>query len=85
LLLEVREAKQWLLFDGDIAANGVGQTTAAWHRENARAVLHVRELAELPKILAEKTRGSVLEPVCTGSLVHDEHTPCPVHDQESRR
>jgi hypothetical protein len=85
LLLEVRAERQWLLFDGDVATRIVGRSTAAEHRRSARAVLHVRELAELPKILADKARGSDLEPVCTGSLVHDEHTPCPVHDQVGRR
>jgi len=89
LLLEVRADKQWLLFDGDVAVKIVGQSTTAEHRRSARAVLHVSELSELPKILAEKTRGSEektrgndLEPVCTGSFVHDEFTPCPVHDAE---
>ena len=85
LLLEVRAEKQWLLFDGDVATKIVGRSTVAEHRKNARAVLHVRELAELPKILAEKTRGSGLEPVCTGSLVHDAFTHCPVHDPGGKR
>lgn len=91
LLLEVRADRQWLLFDGDEAARIVGKSTAAEHRRRARAVLHVRELTELPtiiassKITAEKTRGSDLEPVCTGSFMHDEHTPCPVHDAARRR
>jgi hypothetical protein len=86
LLLEVRADRQWLLFDGDVATRIVGKSTAAEHRRNARAVLHVRELTELPRIIAasmitaEKTRGSAFELVCTGSLMHDEFTPCPVHD-----
>jgi hypothetical protein len=80
LLLEVRADRQWLLFDGDVAAKIVGKATKAEHRKSARAVLHERELSELPKILAENTRGSDLKPVCTGSFVHDEFTPCPVHD-----
>ena len=53
LLLEVRYARQWLLFDGNVAAKIVGRATAAEHRSNARAVLHERELSELPKIFAE--------------------------------
>ena len=53
LLLEVRADRQWLLFDGDIAAKVVGRSTAASHRANAHAVLGEHELAELPKILAE--------------------------------
>lgn len=53
LLLEVRAAKQWLLFDGDIAAKVVGRATEAEHRINARAVLGEHELSELPKIFRE--------------------------------
>jgi len=53
LLLEVRAARQWLLFDGNVAAKVVGLVTTAEHRVNARAVLAERELAELPKIFAE--------------------------------
>lgn len=79
LLLEMIADRQWLLFDGDVAAKVVGRATAAEHRKGARAVLHERELAELPKILAARTRdGSDLE--CTGSFVHDAATHCPVHD-----
>jgi len=51
LLLEIRDAKQWLLFDGDVAAKIVGRATGAEHRRSARAVLGEHELAELPKIL----------------------------------
>jgi hypothetical protein len=80
LLLEVRAAQEWLLFDGDVAAKIVGKSPEAEHRKGARAVLYERELCALPKILAAKPRGSSLEPVCTGSLVHDEFTSCPVHD-----
>jgi len=80
LLLEVRTDRQWLLFDGDVAARVVGRSTTAEHRKSARAVLHECELSELPKVLAEKIRGSELGPVCMGSLVHDELTPCPAHD-----
>lgn len=50
LLLEVRAAKQWLLFDGDVAAKIVGRGTASEHRTSARAVLDEREISELPKI-----------------------------------
>jgi hypothetical protein len=53
LLLEVRSAKQWLLFDGDVAAKIVGRVTVAEHRINARAVLGEHELSELPKIFRE--------------------------------
>ncbi len=51
LLLEVRAARQWLLFDGDVAADIVGRGTEVRHRVNARAVLGEHELIELPKIL----------------------------------
>jgi len=50
LLLEVRSERQWLLFDGDVAAKIVGRSTEATHRVNAHAVLGEHELAELPKI-----------------------------------
>jgi len=53
LLLEVRAVRQWLLFDGDVAAKVVGQSTTAEHRASARAVLAEREFVDLPKILAE--------------------------------
>ncbi len=56
LLLEVRAPRLWLLFDGDVAARVVGRSTAAHHRESARVVLGERELAELPRILAEVGR-----------------------------
>jgi hypothetical protein len=83
LLLEVLAARQWLLFDGDVAAKIVGRGTTAEHRVNARAVIGTHEISELPKILAE-LRTPVAVPssiVCTGSLVHDEFTRCPVHDR----
>lgn len=57
LLLEVRAAEQWLLFDGDIAAKVVGRGTTAEHRINARAVLGQDHLDELPTILDEVTRS----------------------------
>lgn len=53
LLLEVRSVRQWLLFDGDVAAKIVGRATMAEHRMNARAVLDESELSELPKIFVE--------------------------------
>lgn len=53
LLLEVRADKQWLLFDGDVAAEVVGRGTTSEHRISARAVLAEHELSELPKIFAE--------------------------------
>jgi hypothetical protein len=82
LLLEVRSVRQWLLFDGDVAAKIVGRATEVVHRTSARAVLHERELAELPKILTKEVPGSLREeqPVCTGSLTHDPFTYCPAHD-----
>lgn len=54
LLLEVRAAKQWLLFDGDVAAKIVGRAMVAEHRRAARAVIGEHELAQLPKILTER-------------------------------
>ena len=56
LLLEVRSVRQVLLFDGDVAAKIVARETTASHRMNARAVLAVGELAELPKILSTAMR-----------------------------
>ena len=53
LLLEVRAARQWLLFDGDVAAKIVGRGTTSDHRLNARAVLAEHDLEQLPNILAE--------------------------------
>ena len=53
LLLEVRSVQQWLLFDGDVAAKVVGREPAVRHRADARAVLEVHELSELPKIFSE--------------------------------
>lgn len=50
LLLEVRAAQQWLLFDGDVAAKIVGRGTTAEHRAQARAVLGAHDLSELPAI-----------------------------------
>ena len=53
LLLEVRSERQWLVFDGDVAAKVVGRVPAVRHRTSARAVLAEHELSELPKIFAE--------------------------------
>ena len=53
LLLEVRADRQLLVFDGDVAAEVVGRSTVARHRVNARAVLGLDELAELPRVIAE--------------------------------
>ena len=53
LLLEIRADRQWLLFDGDVAAKVVGRVPAVRHRICARAVLAEHELCELPKIFAE--------------------------------
>lgn len=76
LLLEIRDDRQWLLFDGDVAAKIVGRATRSAHRLNARAVLDTSSLGDLPKIFAE----SKTQEICTGSLVHDPFTPCSVHD-----
>ena len=51
LLLEVRSERKWLLFDGNVAAKIVGRGTAAEHQSNARVILGVHELTELPKAL----------------------------------
>jgi len=51
LLLEIRSAGQWLLFDGNTAAQIVGKGTTTQHRVSARVILTTRELSELPKIL----------------------------------
>jgi hypothetical protein len=59
LLLEVRSAEQWLLFDGDVAAKVVGRGTTVEHRVNARAVLTTQGLGELPKIFEEVDRTAV--------------------------
>lgn len=56
LLLEVRASREWLLFDGDVAAKIVGRATEGHLRACAHAILAERELAELPKIFAEIDR-----------------------------
>jgi hypothetical protein len=76
LLLEVRSERQWLLFDGDVAAKVVGRVTAAEHRANARAQLDVHDLAELPKILVG--HRSVDRSCCHGSERVEEYD----HDRE---
>ena len=53
LLLEVIADRQWLLFDGNVAAKIVGRGTTADHRLNARSVLAEKELEDLPDVLAE--------------------------------
>lgn len=53
LLLEVCSERQWLLFDGDVAAKVVGRVNTAEHRTNARAVLAEHELSGLPTIFTE--------------------------------
>jgi len=53
LLLEVSGAREWLLFDGNVAAKIVGRVTTSEHRTGARVVLTEQELSKLPKILAE--------------------------------
>ena len=54
LLLEVRADRQWLLFDGDVAAKIVGRESVAQHRASASAVLSDAELPTLPMILARQ-------------------------------
>ena len=54
LLLEVRADRQWLLFDGDVAAKIVGRESVTDHRKNARAVLGDAELSQLPALLAKR-------------------------------
>ena len=56
LLLEVRAAQQWLLFDGDVAAKVVGRVPAVRHRVSARAVLGEHELVKLSGILSESIK-----------------------------
>ena len=53
LLLEICATRQWLLFDGDVAAKMVGRGTATDHRLHARAVLAERDLDQLPGIFDE--------------------------------
>lgn len=53
LLLEIRAVRQWLLFDGNVAAKVVGRGTMAEHRVSARTVISERDLSELPKIFTE--------------------------------
>lgn len=54
LLLEVRAARQWLLFDGDVAARIVARTTSEDHLAKARGVFSEDALYELPRVLAGK-------------------------------
>ena len=56
LILEVSSEKQWLVFQGDVAAKLVGRKPAEDHRKNARAVLAEHELDTLPAVLAEINR-----------------------------
>jgi hypothetical protein len=53
LLLEVRAEKQWLLFDGNVAAKVVGRHPAIRHRTDARAVLAEHQLTQLPGVFRE--------------------------------
>lgn len=56
LLLEVRATREWLLFDGDVAAKVVGRATEGHLRACAHAILAESALADLPKIFAEVDR-----------------------------
>ncbi len=60
LLLEVRAERQWLLFDGDVAAKMVARTSASDHRARARGILAEDNLSELPRILAMKIEPRVV-------------------------
>lgn len=81
LLLEIVAAQQWLLFDGDVAAKLVGRCTGSEHLSAARVVLHESELEKLPNKLRP---DPPVRPACTGHLVHDEFSFCPVHDGGAR-
>lgn len=54
LLLEIIADRQWLLFDGNVAAKFVGRGTTAEHRLHARAVLSEHDLDQLPTIFKEE-------------------------------
>ena len=53
LLLNVEAARQWLLFDGDIAAKVVARTVTAVHYQQACAVLGARDLPTFPQVIEE--------------------------------
>lgn len=53
LLLEVRSVREWLLFDGDVAAKIVGRCPMAEHRKQARTIFGAHELESLPQILGD--------------------------------
>jgi len=57
LVLEVRAAKQWLLFDGDVAAKIVGRATEAEHKEKARGITWAWEIEKLTRMIVER-RGN---------------------------
>ena len=64
LLLEVRDASQWLLFDGDYAARSVGRVARQELEAHARVVLTANELVQLPKFLRpEQLESSSLEAI----------------------
>jgi hypothetical protein len=54
LLLEVRAAAQWLLFDGDYAARSVGRVPRQELEVNARVVLSANQVGQLPNYLRPK-------------------------------
>src|SRR6185436_13424135 len=56
LLLEVRDASQWLLFDGDYDARSVGRVPQHELEVNARTVLTATRLAELANFLLPSSR-----------------------------
>ena len=51
LVLEIRASKEWLLFDGDVAARVVGRDNETRHREVARVVARSWELDKIAKLL----------------------------------
>lgn len=57
LVLEVRTSKEWLLFDGDVAARVVGKESEARHREVAKIVVHPWELEKIAKWLSGGTQA----------------------------
>ena len=57
LLLEVVADRQWLLFDGDVAAKIVGRATTSDHRRSARAVLAESELLHAAEDLLRDPEG----------------------------